>query len=68
MKLKFSILTLGCKVNYYDSNIVKKILEENNFDYVDFDDDVADIYIINTCSVTNSSDRKSKILLRNHRM
>ncbi len=66
-KLKFSILTLGCKVNYYDSNIVKKILEENNFDYVDFDDDVADIYIINTCSVTNLSDRKSRQMLNKAR-
>lgn len=66
-KLKFSILTLGCKVNYYDSNIVKKMLEENNFDYVDFDDDVADIYIINTCSVTNLSDRKSRQMLNKAR-
>ena len=57
-KLKFSILTLGCKVNYYDSNVVKKMLEGNNFDYVDFNNDVADIYIVNTCSVTNLSDRK----------
>ena len=62
-KLKFSILTLGCKVNYYDSNTVKKMLEENNFNYVDFDDDLADIYIINTCSVTNLSDRKSRQML-----
>ena len=66
-KLKFSILTLGCKVNYYDSNVVKKMLEENNFDYVDFDDDVADIYIINTCSVTNLSDRKSRQMLNKAR-
>lgn len=62
-KLKFSILTLGCKVNYYDSSIVKKNLEENNFEFVDFDKETADIYIVNTCSVTNLSDRKSRQML-----
>ena len=66
-KLKFSILTLGCKVNYYDSNVVKKMLEGNNFDYVDFNNDVADIYIVNTCSVTNLSDRKSRQMLNKAR-
>ena len=62
-QLKFSILTLGCKVNQYDSNMVKQMLEENNFKFVDFNKDIADIYIINTCSVTNLSDRKSRQMM-----
>ena len=66
-KLKFSILTLGCKVNYYDSSIVRKNLEENNFEFVDFGKEIADIYIINTCSVTNLSDRKSRQMLNRAR-
>ena len=44
-QLKFSMLTLGCKVNQYDSNMVKQMLEENNFKFVDFNKDIADIML-----------------------
>lgn len=53
--MKFKIITLGCKVNTYESNVIRdKLL---NSGYIESDE--ADIYIINTCTVTNTSDNKS---------
>ncbi len=60
---RFNIQTLGCKVNKYDSEAIVKILTENNFEEVG-DDDFAEIYIINTCSVTNLSEKKSRQVIR----
>ncbi len=60
---RFNIQTLGCKVNKYDSEAIVKILTENNFDEVG-NDDFAEIYIINTCSVTNLSEKKSRQIIR----
>ncbi len=60
---KFNIQTLGCKVNKYDSEAIVKILTENKFEEVG-DDDFAEIYIINTCSVTNLSEKKSRQIIR----
>ena len=58
--MKFYIYTLGCKVNTYESNIMKELLERSGYVYsID-----ADIYIVNTCTVTNTSDNKSLKLLR----
>ena len=54
--MKFKIITLGCKVNTYESNVIRDILLDNNYEEVD---EMADIYIINTCTVTNTSDNKS---------
>ncbi len=62
----FAITTLGCKVNYYDSNAVTKILSDAGYKCVSFDEK-ADIYIINTCSVTSLSDRKSRQFLHRAR-
>ena len=66
--MKFYIYNLGCKVNSYESNIMKENLEACG--YVQGYEDDSDIYIINTCTVTNTSDNKSlKIIrrvLRNH--
>ena len=66
--MKFYIYNLGCKVNSYESNIMKENLEANG--YVQGNENDSDIYIINTCTVTNTSDNKSlKIIrrvLRNH--
>ena len=59
--MKFNIITLGCKVNTYESNVMRDILINNNYTEVDKD---ADIYIINTCTVTNTSDNKSLKELR----
>ena len=53
---------LGCKVNAYETEKMIKSLSENGFTIVPFDQK-ADIYIINTCSVTNIADRKSRQMI-----
>ena len=57
--MKVAIYSLGCKVNIYESEYVISLLKKNNYEIVDFTT-YADIYIINTCSVTNQSDKKSR--------
>lgn len=57
------ILTLGCKVNTYESEFVIHLLKENGYVIKNFDD-VCDVYIINTCTVTNTSDIKSRKMIR----
>jgi len=59
--MKFNIVTLGCKVNTYESNVMRDILVDNGFEEADNN---ADVYIINTCTVTNTSDNKSLKELR----
>lgn len=60
--MNFKICTLGCKVNTYESNVMRdKLLNAN---YVESDTDVADIYIINTCTVTDTSAHKSLKMVR----
>lgn len=59
---KAAILTLGCKVNQYESDAMHKLLMDAGVSMVEFDDP-ADIYIVNTCSVTNMADRKSRQML-----
>lgn len=61
--MKFSIITFGCKVNSYESEFMKEQLINNNYKYVDDYKD-ADIVIVNTCSVTNTADNKSKKAIR----
>lgn len=63
MSKKFSVYTLGCKVNTYESEAVKKQFESNGYTCVDFDE-FADVYIINTCTVTHLGDRKSRQMIR----
>jgi threonylcarbamoyladenosine tRNA methylthiotransferase MtaB len=53
---------LGCKVNSYEMDVMQQMLQENGYKIVPFDQ-MADIYIINTCSVTNIADRKSRQML-----
>ncbi len=57
------ILTLGCKVNTYESEYVINLLKDAGYVIKDFQD-VCDVYIINTCTVTNTSDIKSKKMIR----
>ena len=57
------VLTLGCKVNTYESEFVINELKNNGYIIKDFND-ICDVYIINTCTVTNSSDSKSKKMIR----
>ena len=61
--MKFYICTLGCKVNTYESNVMRDRLLENNFIETNNKED-ANIYIINTCTVTNTADNKSLKMIR----
>mgnify|MGYP003301631173 CR=1 FL=1 len=60
--MKVGIYSLGCKVNIYESEYVEELLKNNGYEIVSFDD-IADIYIINTCSVTNEADKKSRKMI-----
>ena len=56
------IYTLGCKVNTYESEYVMNELKKNGYEIKSFDD-ICDVYIINTCTVTNTSDSKSRKMI-----
>ena len=58
----FLVKTLGCKVNSYESEFIRNILLDNNYNEVE---DNADIVIVNTCTVTNTADNKSKQVINN---
>lgn len=62
-KKTVAFYTLGCKVNQYETNAMKQKFIEKDYEIVDFEE-VADIYIVNTCTVTNMSDRKSRQIIR----
>jgi len=65
---KIAIATLGCKVNKYDSAVIHKLLEGAEYSFVPFDQQ-ADIYIVNTCTVTKRADYQSRQLIRrSHRL
>lgn len=53
---------LGCKVNAYELDVMRQFLQEKGYKIVPFDE-IADIYIVNTCTVTNIADRKSRQML-----
>ena len=57
-------ITLGCKVNQYETNAMAQKFKESGYEIVDMNDDISDICIVNTCTVTNMSDRKSRHSLR----
>ncbi len=61
--IKASIITLGCRVNQYESDAIMQELSKNGVEICGHNE-LCDIYIINTCSVTGESDRKSKQLIR----
>lgn len=60
---KVAFATLGCKVNSYDSEALMEIFEEAGYKIVEFSQE-ADVYVINTCTVTHLGDRKSRNMLR----
>ena len=60
---KVAFYTLGCKVNQYETNAMTEQFIKSNYEIVDFEE-IADIYVINTCTVTNMSDRKSRQVIR----
>jgi threonylcarbamoyladenosine tRNA methylthiotransferase MtaB len=60
----FAIYTLGCKLNYSESSAIGQQLVKNGFTKVNFKEK-ADVYIINTCSVTNEADKECRMVVRN---
>ena len=64
MGYKAKIYTLGCKVNQYESEAIAEELEKNGFEIVRRSGARADVCIINTCTVTAESDRKSRQMIR----
>lgn len=60
---KVAFYTLGCKVNQYETEAITELFEKAGYQVVDFDDK-ADVYVINTCTVTSMSDRKSRQAIR----
>lgn len=63
---KAALHNLGCKVNAYETEAMQEILEKSGYEIVPFGDK-ADVYIINTCTVTNMADRKSRQMLHRAR-
>ena len=55
--MKVKAVTLGCKVNAYESEYILSSFKDRGYEITN---DIADIYIVNTCSVTNTSDAKSR--------
>lgn len=62
MKKTAAFLSLGCKVNSYETEAMRGMFESAGYDIVDFKD-TADVYVVNTCTVTNIADRKSRQML-----
>jgi len=66
MKKTAAFLTLGCKVNSYETEAIRGMFEAAGYETVDFKE-VADVYVVNTCTVTNIADRKSRQMLHQAR-
>jgi len=56
--------TLGCKVNFYDTEAIWQLFKNEGYEQVDFETKTADVYVINTCHVTNTGDKKSRQMIR----
>lgn len=61
--MKAAFYTLGCRVNSYDTQAMTELFKQNGYEITDADKK-ADVYVINTCAVTNESERKSKQIVR----
>ena len=59
--MKFTTITLGCKVNLYETESLTSYLENKGWEY---SENNADVCIINTCTVTSTSDQKSRQMIR----
>ncbi len=64
--MKVAFHTLGCKVNIYETEALKELYRGLNYEIVDFDQ-TADVYVINTCSVTSVADKKSRQMIHRAR-
>ncbi|KGN02461.1 RNA modification enzyme MiaB [Clostridium novyi A str. 4570] len=60
--MKVAFATLGCRVNMYESEAMAEKFIKNGYEVVEFDE-MADVYVVNTCTVTNMSDKKSRQML-----
>ncbi|MEG0371529.1 MAG: tRNA (N(6)-L-threonylcarbamoyladenosine(37)-C(2))-methylthiotransferase MtaB, partial [Clostridium sp.] len=60
---KVALYTLGCRVNVYETESITESFVKSGYEVVDFED-IADVYVINTCTVTNIGDKKSRKMLR----
>ncbi|BAK17315.1 2-methylthioadenine synthetase [Solibacillus silvestris StLB046] len=58
-----SLHTLGCKVNHYETEAIWQLFKEQGYERTEFDHQ-ADVYVINTCTVTNTGDKKSRQVIR----
>ena len=63
MKKTVALHTLGCKLNFSETSSIGRLLEHDGFEKRDFDQ-VADVYVINTCSVTDNADKECRMLVR----
>lgn len=63
LRKKIAFTTLGCKVNMYDTEAMIELFEKKGYEITNFNE-FADIYLINTCTVTNSGDKKSRQAIR----
>ena len=63
---KAALHNLGCKVNAYETEAMQELLEQSGYEIVPFEEG-ADVYIVNTCTVTNMADRKSRQILHRAR-
>ena len=61
--MKVAFYTLGCKVNSYETEVNIELFKNKGYEIVPFEEK-ADVYVINTCSVTNTSDQKSRKIIR----
>ena len=66
MKKRAALHNLGCKVNAYETEAMRQLLEEDGYEIVPFEPG-ADVYVINTCTVTNIANRKSRQMLHKAR-
>ena len=64
MSRKIAVHTLGCKVNQYDTEAMLESFERAGWQSVPFDSGEADLYLVNTCTVTGTGDQKSVRLIR----
>ena len=64
--VRIGTLTLGCKVNQYETDSMRELLEAAGAELTEFEDE-ADVYLVNTCSVTNMAERKSRQMLHRAR-
>lgn len=61
--MKVAFTTLGCKVNQFETEVMEGLFKEKKYEIVNFEE-VADVYVINTCSVTHLGEKKSRQLIR----